>query len=426
MSKYQRKIEVDELEEGMYVSKLDCPWHKTPFPLRGFHINSKEDIQSVKTYCKHVYVDVTRSRSKTPYQVNSRVQADKLKRLKESKLKSVRELVSHPVKYSVTSPLKKELKQAKEVYRDINNSIKTLAEEISQDSSVNLQQTVESSKRVVASIVRNPEAMIWVMKLKHNASDLYQHSINCAVWAAVLGREIGLTESKLENLTTGVMLSKIGLMMMTRGRKLDFVRFKQSEQYRKHVLLAIKLLSANHKINRAILEVVATQEERLDGSGFPNQLEGNQIPLFGQIAGLVDYYESATSPYFFSVPVSPTEALSELYHLKDSLFNESLVEAFIQALGLYPPGTIVLLNNEEVGIVTSNQRNKRLQPEIMLVLNSKKQPYRIPKTIDMQKHNQHKENHELEIVSALPVGSYGVQPHQYQYAHDSLVSRILG
>lgn len=421
MSQYQKQIPVTELQHGMYVCKLDCAWHNTPFPLQGFHIRTQQDIDQVKAYCKHVFIDITRTRDPETYRRNAGQAPTQQHRANVDT-----PLVARPVRYPQPVSIKKELKEAKVIYADLNRSIHQLQEQLLNSTQVDLQSPMEVSRRVVQSVIRNPDALIWVVKLKQNAASLYQHTINCAVWAAVLGREIGLPEKSLEQLTTGVLLSKIGLMFMVRDQTVDHVRLRSTESYQKHVLYAIKLLGPQDGLSRTVLEIIATHEERYDGSGFPSALEGEQIPLFGQIAGLVDYYESSTNPLFCESPMSPTDALGHLYQLRNAQFSERLTQAFIQTLGLYPPGTIVELNTAEVGIVTSNRREQRLQPEILVVLNHQKQRLRSTRTMDLQKRNRENPSEPIEIVSALPLGAFGIEPHRFQYAHDSLISRLLG
>lgn len=420
MSNYQQKVTLEALQPGMYVCKLDCAWHQTPFPLQGFHIRSQQDVDLLKNYCKFVFIDVTRTRDPEAYAPKDRDAQPATK-----KAVSDTPLVARPIKYTVKTTLKKELKQAKAIYADLTHAVNQLQQQFQSGSELNLRDTMNASKAVVHSVLRNPEAMIWIVKLKQDASSLYQHAMNCAVWAAVLGREIGLSEPRLEELTTSVMLSKIGLMYMTQDKEVNFARLRKLEQYQKHVLYAIKLLTRDNRLANVILEAVATHEERYDGTGFPSQLSGEDIPLFGQIAGLVDYYECATNPVFCDSVMSPTEALGHLYNLRNKQFSERLVQAFIQTLGLYPPGTIVELNSDEVAIVTSSQREKRLQPDLLVVLDRNKKPLRSTRVLDLQAVNQNSKQ-PVEIVATLPIGSFGVLPHKYQYAQDSLVSRLFG
>ena len=417
MATFQRKIAIGDLTLGMYVSKLDCPWHMTPFPIQGFYIDSDNDVTSLAGYCKFVFIDTLRSKSPQSYKPkdvqskNSRsntknsVNADPA--IEPTRIQKV--LVRHPIKYETKVPFKKELKRAQSIYRDLDRTVTTMATQLQNRTEVDIASAIDSTKLAVASIIRNPDAMIWATKMKREGTPLYQHAINCAIWAVILGREIGLSEPKLETLAAGVVLCKVGLFMLpsSSNTATEFTSIRENPLYKKHVTLALKLLSQSKSLSKDIINTVATHEERFNGSGFPQKLKDTEIPLFGQIAGLVDYYEASTSSQLSPTPLSPSDAISAMYQERDHLFQSKLIESFIQALGLFPPGTIVKLNNQHVGVVTSNQKNKRLQPEIIMVLDENKITVK-HRTLDLYAYNQSPSDEPLEIECCLPAGSYDI------------------
>ena len=212
MFSYQKKLPVNELSAGMYVFQLDRSWNGTPFPLQGFHIKDESDIHLIAQYCKYVVIDIARSDIRTSGQKEKTYANGKP--ITRGKFHNTLEL--KPYVYPISTPLNEEIKKARAVYKDLKQSIASINESLSANSNIDFTKITKFSGKVVKSVLKNPSAMIWVMKLKHQASDIYQHSMNCSVWAAVLGREIGLKESHLEHLVTGVLLSKIGLLT---GRK---------------------------------------------------------------------------------------------------------------------------------------------------------------------------------------------------------------
>ena len=403
MATFQRKIAIGDLTLGMYVSKLDCPWHMTPFPIQGFYIDCEEDVTSLAGFCKFVFIDTLRSKSPQSYkssQSNKSKEATSKSSRSNSKqninsgdtnvhTRTHKVLVRRPVKYEIKVSFKKELKKAQSIYHDLDRTVTAMATQLQNRTEVDIASAVESTKLAVASIVRNPDAMIWVTKMKREGTPLYQHAINCAIWAAILGREIGLPEHKLETLAAGVVLCKVGLFMLPSSpdAATEFSGIRENPLYKKHVTLALKLLGQSRSLSKDIINTIATHEERFNGSGFPQQLKDTAIPLFGQIAGLVDYYETSISSQLNATPLSPADALSAMYQERDHLFQSELIESFIQALGLFPPGTIVKLNNQHVGVVTSNQKNKRLQPEIIMVLDENKTTVK-HRILDLYAYNQ--------------------------------------
>ncbi|OUS05985.1 hypothetical protein A9Q81_04385 [Gammaproteobacteria bacterium 42_54_T18] len=401
----------------MYVSNLDCPWHMTPFPIQGFYIDSEQDVTALAGFCKFVFIDTLRSKSPQSYKQkeakpqNSRADTKKNANADSANTQPRRKkiLVRRPVKYEIKVPFKKELKKAQSIYRDLDRTVTVMATQLQNRTEVDIASAVENTKLAVASVIRNPDAMIWVTKMKREGTPLYQHAINCAIWAAILGREIGLSEPKLETLATGVVLCKVGLFMLptSPNTSTEFSGTRENPLYKKHVTLALKLLSQSKSLSKEVINTIATHEERFNGSGFPQQLKDTEIPLFGQIAGLVDYYETSVSSQLNAKPLSPSDALSAMYQERDHLFESELIESFIQALGLFPPGTIVKLNNQQIGVVTSNQKNKRLQPEIVMVLDANQTAVK-HRILDLHAYNQNICDEPLEIECCLPAGSYDI------------------
>lgn len=425
MFSYQKKIPVGELVAGMYVFQLDRPWNGTPFPLQGFHIKDESDIQLLRQYCKTVVIDITRSDIRKN---NLAAKPDKTAAITRGKYHSTLEL--KPYVYSEHTPLDEEIKRARSVYKDLKQAVDKITTALTHNAQIDIPAVAKFSNKVVKSVLKNPDALVWVMKLKHQTTSIYHHAMNCSVWAAVLGREIGLKESRLEHLTTGVLLSKIGLTMLTdEMAEMPFYEFQLTPHYFRHIDFAINLLATNRKLPKPVIDTVINHEERYDGSGFPNELEGDQIPLYAQIAGIVDTYESMLNPLMREVPLSPSEAVSELYNMRGHEFDTKLVESFIQVIGLFPPGTLVELNTNELAIVTRADRDKRLQPQLLVVTNANKEPKKKPTTLDIYELNatlgkKHPEK-TIEIKKSYPAGSFGIWPHQYKYQQDSLLERMF-
>jgi HD-GYP domain-containing protein (c-di-GMP phosphodiesterase class II) len=137
-------------------------------------------------------------------------------------------------------------------------------------------------------------------------------------------------------------------------------------------------------INQDVMDMVAHHHERHDGSGYPNGLAGDQIPPFARIASIVDTYEAITSWRSYAKAIAPSDAIKLLFGMRDIDFQTELVEAFIQAIGIYPAGTLVELSSGEVGVVVAEYRTRRLRPRVMILLDANKKKLRQSKVIDLQ------------------------------------------
>ena len=428
MFSYQRKLPVSELAVGMYVFQLDRPWHGTPFPLQGFHIKDDADLRLIANYCKEVIIDTARSDIRS--RANQSSQSQQVKAVTRGKYHSTLEL--KPYVYPVKTTLNEEIKKARGIYRDLEKCLNQLNDSLLQNGGLDLDLAFKASARVVSSVIQNPDALIWVMKLKHQAKNIYEHAMNCAVWGAVLGREVGLKENRLQFLVTGILLSKIGLtMLQDEMAGMPFYEFQLTPEYFRHVDYAVNLLANDPRLPKQVTDTVFNHEERYDGSGFPNELEGDQIPLFAQIAGVVDTYESLINPYLSREPVAPNDAISRLYNMRGHEFDTKLVESFIQILGLFPPGTLVELNTSELAIVTGVEKDRRMQPQVLVVTDQEKTRRKKPGYLDIYTLNQSlrdgkNDGEPIEIKRTYPVGSFAIWPHEFRYQQDSLLEKLLG
>ena len=148
-------------------------------------------------------------------------------------------------------------------------------------------------------------------------------------------------------------------------------------------------------------KIVAEHHERLDGSGYPLGLNGSQISVDSTIAGLIDTYSALTSLRSYAEQLSPSNALGALYNLRGKYFSETIIENFIQCIGIYPVGSAVALNTGEVGIVIAQNLTRRLQPRVMVILDRDSQP--IPHLIlDLVSEPKTGSGEPYRIVRTLP------------------------
>jgi HD-GYP domain-containing protein (c-di-GMP phosphodiesterase class II) len=161
------------------------------------------------------------------------------------------------------------------------------------------------------------------------------------------------------------------------------------------------------------IEIAHTHHERDNGSGYPRKLAAKQIPMFGKIAAIVDCYDAMTSDKAYRSAISSHQALRKLYARKDKEFQPGLIEQFIQCIGVYPVGSLVELTTGEVGMVLSQNRVRRLRPEIMLILDEHKKPIESGAIIDLMKERSDSSGNPLEIKDVLEPGAYGIDTKEF-------------
>ena len=420
--KTEIKTSIEGLEVGMYVSRLDRPWIKTPFELQGLNIKSADDIEKIRKYCKYVYVDVEKGSSPEPCfwvlrqaqrnnnhpqkapsrtkSANTHLASDEFTRVKK-------------INHTTTTRFEPELETAKNIYKEITDDLAQVMPWTKLGKDLDIETLKQGISIMTESIIRNPAAMMWVISLRKADDHTYSRSLGTSVWCATFGRHLGLEKSSLEALALGGLLLDIGKSKLPKKllQKNGPLNPEEKQQMDMHVDLGVKILAdsqnahAGEKIPNEVLKMIATHHERADGSGYPQCLVNNEIPLFGRIAGIVDSYDAMTSqcPYMKRDLLTPHEAIAELYELRDRDFQIELIEQFIQAVGLYPTGTLVELSTGEVGAVIAVNGLKRLRPSIIVLLDENKELLSKFVPMDLSQTSE-----DITITRGLTSGAYGI------------------
>lgn len=382
------KVATSNLDIGMYVSALDRPWLETPFYTQGFLIESVDDIHRLQKYCESVYVDTRRSQR--PAFALRREHA------RPGTEKGVKERARVPMErifegrrlqhYHDEGGWEDENPRAQQALSTLIADIDGVFDHVSDGQKLNVVKLRKSVEPVVDSISRNPDACLWVNRLKQHDQYTYQHSLSAAMWSVSLGRQVGLPRQDLRSLAMGCLLMDVGKLrvnpelLTTEGD----LSSEDSAEIASHVSHGLEILKECGVLNQDVIDMVAYHHERYDGSGYPNGLAGDAIPPFARIAGIVDTYDALTSNRKYAKAIAPSDAIKLLYGVRDEDFQAELVESFIQAIGIYPAGTLVELSTGEVGVVVAEYRTRRLRPKVMLLLDANKNKLPIARMVDLQ------------------------------------------
>ena len=338
----------------------------------------------------------------------------------ESSNVTVSELCTDPNYYDDPKGFRQELKRAQTVWLDLSNAAQDLIGDVRVGRSPSLAVVQAPLLKMVESVLRHPDALVWVARLHSGEPYSFSHAVRCAIFAVVFGRRLGLKQPRLETLAEGALLCQIGKTKLPKQllEKRDPLASIELTRIRGHVELGVDLLRQCGDISEEVTGIVENHCERFDGSGYPHGKMGDEIPLLARVAGLVDCYDAMTSvrPHTDDI-LSTCDDIEFLYEQRDILFQGQLVEEFIQAFGIYPTGTLVQLNSGDVALIKSQNESNRLQPEILLVLDENKDPLEKFSQIDLRQFNETNADRPLSIKRALSVGEYGLDPNELMRQH---------
>lgn len=398
------RIATADLELGMFVSALDRPWLETPFIIQGFRIENRGEIEQLQKYCHHVFVDTRQSRQaaeKVQHKATSNQQ-----RIPVAHIFRDRQLEA----YGDQSAFSEERSRAEAALEVLVNDLCEIFEAVKSGGKINVIQLRKSVEPLIGSISRNPDACLWVARLKQHDQYAYEHALSSAIWAVALGRELGFSHQDLRSLAMGGMLMDVGKLhvdpeLLQAQRPLND---KESAYMQEHVSHGLRIIEESGIINPDVINMVAHHHERHNGSGYPLGTSGEKIPGVARIAAIVDTYGALTSNREYAAAISPSHAIRVLYDARNVEFQAELVEAFIRAIGVYPAGTIVELSSGEVGVVVAEYRSRRLHPKILVLLDAHKRRLAKPVPRELREQKDRAARAPVNIVRSLEPGAYGI------------------
>lgn len=422
----QVQVSTSELKVGLYVASLDRPWLETPFLFQGFHIRDGSDIEELQKYCSYVFVDVEQSRISDQDRVALKQSTPSKTMVIEDDIETQRHLrvinipEPDPARtghyYEDKEHLGKELGRAQAIQQNLSAAVSNMLDSLQKGDALDVPLLEEVVDPLVDSVLRNRDAMAWLTRIKAADEYVYQHSIGSSVWAVVFGRHLGFDRETLVAVGLGGMLLDIGKTKIPAEilRKPERLTDKEMALMRRHVEFSLDILAEAGNVDPRIECMVANHHERFNGQGYPGVVEGAGIPVLGRLAGIVDTYDAMVTKRPYANRVSSFDAMRELQRKSDIDFQSEMVDQFVQAVGMFPTGSLIELNTGEVGVVVAQNNYQRLRPEVMIVLDRDKNPSRDFRTIDLRlMSGDRKDQDSVWIDRGLETGAYGIQPSEY-------------
>lgn len=411
---HDKGIPVNQLKLGMYVSRLDVPWEKTDFPLQGLLIRSVADIEKLSRHCQRVWIDDEKSRtdvrSKNPLLPNT-----------EKKTKANNEGINakysiaenwkkkHCVEtYAVKSSMKREISRSAELFDTLEKQVHYVCENIIRCHKADIEKLVDSTSLVIDSIIRNPDAFAWLCRIRDTRKPIYTHIIRLAIWGGIVGRQLGLNRYSLTHLSSALLFTGIGKSKLSKQVLDGYHPSKTSREYQEHLHETIYQLQQIRFNTDGVINTIENYCERINGSGFPLNKTVDEIPFLSQIAGLIETYELMISPYDISRSVSPSNAVVYINRCKGVLFDASIVEEFIKAIGIYPTGTLVELSDNQKGVIFSQDYERRLRASVIPIINSNGTIAKKYRVLDLSCTNRREgepEDNQVYIRKGVPASN---------------------
>ena len=344
-------LKAERLRTGMYVAALDRLWLNTPFPPGGFYIRDQKQVERIRRFCSYVYIDPLKSEEPDDVVIPF-----------------------EPIHPSALAPrinqheVGEELPWARQALSALHETVRRMIADIHHGSLPDTATLNTSLLPVVDSVQRCPDALLWLLHTESLPGYVYRRAIGTAVTATVFGYRLGFDQEALLELALGGILMDVGKIDVPVAilAKPDALSPIEQSIVRKHVPHALGMVRVMDDMPIRVIEMVGSHHERFDGSGYPKQQRGTEIPLFGRIAGIADTFDALTQDRRYAGPMSAHTALRYLNGQRKSKFDGALMQEFIQAMGIYPTGTWVELLDGSIGVVCAQDERWPLAPRVAL------------------------------------------------------------
>jgi HD-GYP domain-containing protein (c-di-GMP phosphodiesterase class II) len=402
----KKEVSVNELKFGVYVSELDRPWTETPFMFQGFVLKEDKQLEILKQYCKKVVIDLEKG---------SDLDDPRQRRAAPASQKSVLATIEKKVKYEEQVSVDVELPRARQAQQKTETVLKHMLYTLEAGKAIDSGRVKEAVTSMTDSVVRNPDAMLLLAKLKEKGEHTLDRAVGVSIYMITFGRYLQLPRDQLDLLGMVGLLQDVGKVRLPADllTKKEPLSEAELETCKAHVGHSLAILKETPGLPPDLPRLASLHHERFDGSGYPKKLKGQEIGLFGVIAGLIDCFDALTHPRPYGEALSPSNALSLLYGWRDTLFDGPLVEQFIQCIGIFPVGAIVEMNSGEVGIVIAQNVARRLQPRVMVVLDDKGNQLHPQKILDLARDPKMSPTTPYRIKRTLEKGSVNIDPSEF-------------
>ncbi len=396
-----KRISIDQLKVGMKVEKLDRSWLATPFLRHRFTISSVEQIEQLHASgVQRIVVDVH----------DDRQESDSLVSVTPVVTDDSPPIPPTPETEPSAVPFAEELPVARQVYKAAKLIIHQAMDDVRMGRALNIEAVSGVVERMADSILRNPDALTSLTRLKQFDEYTFFHSVNTSTLALSVGRHLGHARAPLLQLGTGMLLHDIGktqipIELLNKPGRYQADEF---EIMKHHVLRGAEILSSSTGLTDMFLKPTLEHHERVDGTGYPHQRSKQDLSQFGLIAAIVDIYDAVTSDRCYHKGKTPHDTLQFLYRLgTQGHVDGVLVQQFVQVVGVYPVGSCVVLNTGEAAIVKQFNHHVPLEPLVVLVTDESGRHRSTPLDLDLAAQFR---KPKKKIASILDPINLGIHP----------------
>lgn len=369
-----KRVPVSALRVGMYITDLNNDWIPHNSQRKRGVIKKEETIEKIRRMgVQFVYIDASRGLDTQDSETAAEVD-----RRNESALQRAGEQ-SPGVRARV--PLEEEIVIAQRIHSQAQGLVGDFMNNVKLGGAIDIAPIHKLADELQHSVFRNANALSCLGRIREKDNYLLEHSVNLSVLMSLFGSYRKLAADILHQTIVGALLHDLGKILtpdeiLHKPGRLTAEEFEVMKLHARH---SRDILASTEGIGEIAVITAAQHHEKLDGSGYPEGLKGEEITEYGRMVAITDVYDAITSDRVYHKGMTPTQGLKKLLEWSGDHLDPTLVKQFIRCIGLYPVGSLVLLESGRLGVVVeTNDADQRL-PVVRVMYHTR---FRLPITVE--------------------------------------------
>lgn len=380
-----KKIDVEQLRLGMFLKELCGSWMDHPFWNTKFLLQDPADLARIKASgIRQCWIDTSKGLDVETGATSVSVEEVRAK-AEEALIEATR--TPTPVIESATAA--EELKRARMICSKARKAVVSMFKEARMGQSIQTEGLAPLVEDITASVLRHPGALISLARLKSQDDYTYMHSVAVCGLMVSLAKRLGLDddttrEAGMAGLVHDLGKARIPLAILNKPGKLtdgEFVVVKN------HPTAGYEMLLEAGGVGPIPLDVALHHHEKVDGSGYPHRLKDENISLFAKMGAVCDVYDAITSNRPYKAGWDPAEALRKMTEWAPGHFDNTVFQAFVKSVGIYPLGSLVRLESGLLAVVCETRPDALLKPTVKTFYCTRRRERMHIKLLDLSKPN---------------------------------------
>eukprot|EP01034_Spumella_vulgaris_P043043 gene43043-53415_t len=378
----------------MYLHEFCGSWMDHPFWRAKFLLKDPGDLARIQaTAIQEIWIDTDKGLDVAAGTASvSREEADAQIDTDFSRLEDL-----PPIKVTLPSPppppkrnrnpadMHSELKMAAAICVKSKEAVVSMFNEARMGRAVDSASAQSLVEEISDSVTRNPGALISLARLKTADDYTYMHSVAVCALMVALAKQLKLKEDQQRLAGMAGLLHDLGkaaipLTVLNKPGKLTDQEFTV---VRSHPVEGYHMLKEGGNVPDAVLDACLHHHEKIDGSGYPDKLKGDEITLIARMTAICDVYDAITSDRPYKRGWDPSESLRRMAEWTKGHFDPRLFQAFVKSIGIYPVGSLVRLTSGRIGVVMEQGEKSLTSPRVKVFFSTKSDLRIPPEVVDL-------------------------------------------